>query len=232
LISLLIRYPVLVLGFILAVSAAGVDLSSFGLMAGALGVGIGFGMQNIIGNFVSGVILTFERPIQVGDTIAVGSLLGNVSEIGVRSSKVKTFDGAEVIVPNSDLISKEVINWTLSDRRRKMKVEIKVGFSSNPHDVAAILRRTAAEHPATLEDPPPKVLFQGYSESGLDFQLQFWVQFEQGLGTRSEVLLKIYDALGEAGIKPPIPRREVTMKDGEDSPEFTPENEYLASEGD
>jgi len=232
LISLLIRYPILVLGFILAVSAAGVDLSSFGLMAGALGVGIGFGMQNIIANFVSGIILTFERPIQVGDTIAVGPLLGNVTDIGVRSSKVKTFDGAEVIVPNSDLISKEVINWTLSDRRRKMKVQIKVGFASNPHEVVEILLRTATEHPATLEDPPGKVLFQGYSESGLDFQLQFWVQFEKGLVARSEVLLKIYDALGKAGIKPPIPRREVTMKNRDEMSESDPESELPAAEVD
>lgn len=229
LISLLIRYPILVLGFILAVSAAGIDLSSFGLMAGALGVGIGFGMQNIIANFVSGIILTFERPIQVGDTIAVGPLLGNVTDIGVRSSKVKTFDGAEVIVPNSDLISKEVINWTLSDRRRKMKVQIKVGFASNPHEVVEILLRTAREHPATLEDPPGKVLFQGYSESGLDFQLQFWVQFEKGLVARSDVLLNIYDALGVAGIKPPIPRREVTMKNRDEMSESDPESELPAS---
>jgi hypothetical protein len=123
-ISMIIRYTIVGVGIFLAISSLGVDLSTFGLLAGTLGVGLGFGLQNVIANFVSGLILTFERPIQVGDKIEVGEVLGNVKQIGVRSSTVRTFDGSEVIVPNADLNSNQVVNWTLTDRKQRMKLAV------------------------------------------------------------------------------------------------------------
>ena len=121
-ISVMVRYTLITVGLLLAVSAAGMPLDSLTILFGAFGVGIGFGLQNIFNNLVSGLILLFERPIQIGDTIEVGQLMGNVKSIGIRSSNVRTFDGAEVIVPNGQLISNEVVNWTLSDQTRRIEV--------------------------------------------------------------------------------------------------------------
>ena len=131
-ISTLTRYVVLFLGFLLAIAATGIDLDRIALLAGALGVGIGFGLQNVVNNFVSGLILLFERPVQLGDTVQLGDLWGEVRRIGIRSSLVRTFDGAEVIVPNGDLISQQVTNWTLSDRNRRVEVKVGVAYGSSP----------------------------------------------------------------------------------------------------
>ncbi len=144
-ISMLTRYIIVAFGVYIALAAAGVDLGQFGLIAGALGVGIGFGLQNVVYNFISGLIISFERPIHVGDTIEVGTLMGNVTEIGVRSSKLKTFDGSEVIVPNGNLISKEVINWTLSDQRRRLMIKIRTDYNAEPQKVLKIIREASQE---------------------------------------------------------------------------------------
>ena len=172
-ISMIIRYSIVGVGIFLAISSLGVDLGTFGLLAGTLGVGIGFGLQNVIANFVSGLILTFERPIQVGDKIEVGDVLGNVKQIGVRSSTVKTFDGSEVIVPNADLISNKVINWTLTDTRQRMKLPVKVAFESDPDQVLEILLKVVREHPAVLDDPEPIATFNGFGDYFLDFTLYY-----------------------------------------------------------
>ncbi|NOR65626.1 MAG: mechanosensitive ion channel, partial [Candidatus Scalindua sp.] len=142
-ISMLVRYAIIGIGLFLAISAIGIDLSRFGLLAGAMGVGLGFGLRNIIENFVSGLILIFERPIQVGDTIAVGDVFGNVLRIGVRSSTVKTFDGSEVIVPNANLISNQVSNWTMSDQRRRIQLSVKVALGNDPHQTLELLLKAA-----------------------------------------------------------------------------------------
>ncbi|MDJ0847668.1 MAG: mechanosensitive ion channel, partial [Myxococcota bacterium] len=154
-----VHYVLLIGGFLFAVAAAGMDLSRVTLLAGAFGVGIGFGLQNVVNNFVSGMILLFERPIQVGDTIEVGGLLGDVRRIGPRSSTVRTFDGAEVIVPNGMLISDQVINWTLSDRRRRIRVGVGVKYGTDPERVLAILREVAEENEIVLDDPAPLCIF-------------------------------------------------------------------------
>ena len=137
----------------------GIDLGKFGLLAGAIGVGLGFGLQNIIENFISGIILAFERPIQVGDTIEVDAVFGSVQQIGVRSSTIKTFDGSEVVVPNGSLISNKVTNWTLSDFKRRAKLPVKVAFGSDPHQVIKVLHKVAEEHPDVLGTPAPLATF-------------------------------------------------------------------------
>ena len=207
------RYAILVAGIFLAFSAAGISLSRFTLLAGALGVGLGFGLQNIVSNFVAGLILLFERPIQVGDVVDVGSLVGTVSRIGMRSSTVRTAEGAEVIVPNGDLISKSFINWTLSDRRRRVEVRVGVAYGTDPEKVIALLLEAASDHPEALADPPPAAYFVGFGDSSLDFVLQVWAaRFEQALALQSAVRRAVNRVLTEAAIEIPFPQRDVNLK--------------------
>ena len=207
------RYTIITLGVFLAITAAGLPLGSLGILIGAFGVGIGFGLQNIFNNLVSGLILLFERPIQIGDTIEVGTLIGNVKSIGIRSSNVRTFDGAEVIVPNGQLISKEVINWTLSDHQRRIEIIAGVAYGSDPHKVKEIFMQCLAKHPDIIESPEPNVYFNDLGESSLDFRLLFCTsKIGEWLRIRSEVVFMVHDALNENGITIPFPQRDLHIK--------------------
>jgi len=211
--SMLVNYFILALGFFIAVSAAGLELSQFALIAGALGVGIGFGLQSIVNNFVSGLVLIFERPIQIGDTVQLGDLRGQVRRIGIRASVVRTFEGAEVIVPNGNLISSEVINWTLSDRTRRAEIPVGVRYGTDPKRVLEILVQAARNHEEVLEFPEPSALFRGFGESSLDFLLRFWTSgAENWLVVSSDVTVAINDALKEAGIEIPFPQRDLHLR--------------------
>ncbi len=212
-ISMLVHYTLVALGVVVAVAAAGIPMSQFAIVAGALGVGIGFGLQNVVNNFVSGLILLFERPIKVGDTVEVGQLLGDVRRIGIRSSTVRTFDGAEVIVPNGNLISNEVVNWTLSDQLRRIEIPVGVAYGTDPQKVLDILVGVAREHEDALKYPEPFALFQGFGESSLDFLLRFWTaNFDEWVQTRSEVTVRVNAALREAGIEIPFPQRDLHVR--------------------
>ena len=212
-VSTTVRYAVLVGGVLLAFSAADISLSRVTLLAGALGVGLGFGLQNLVSNFISGLILLFERPIEVGDVVDVGSLLGEVRRIGMRSSTIRTAEGAEVVVPNSDLISKSVINWTLSDRRRRIEIKVGVAYGSDPEKIIGLLLEAAADHPEALDDPPPAAFFMGFGESSLDFVLHVWAsRFEQGLALQSALRRAVHRVLGEAGIEIPFPQRDLNLR--------------------
>jgi len=213
-ISTTVHYSILLGGFLLAVAAAGMDLSRLTLLAGAFGVGIGFGLQNIVNNFVSGLILLFERPIQVGDTIeVVGGLTGDVRRIGPRSSTVRTFDGAEVIVPNAMLVSDQVTNWTLSDRRRRIKVGVGVKYGTDPERVLELLREVATENETVLEDPKPMPIFLGFGDSSLDFELRCWIpRYEEGFGMTTALLTAINAKLRDDGIEIPFPQRDLHLR--------------------
>jgi small-conductance mechanosensitive channel len=212
-VSYVLHYGILLLGFLLAVAAAGVQLSQFALLAGAFGVGIGFGLQNVVNNFISGLILLFERPVQVGDTIQVTSLFGEVKRIGIRSSTVRTWEGAEVIVPNGDLISQQVINWTLSDRDRRVDVKVGVAYGTDPERVIALLKEVAGTHPDLLKTPEPVVLFLGFGDSSLDFELRAWTnRSERFIRIRSEVTVLVNRAIVDTGIEIPFPQRDLHLK--------------------
>jgi small-conductance mechanosensitive channel len=211
-ISMIVGYFIVAVGIYIAISAAGVDLSEFGLVAGALGVGIGFGLQNIVFNFISGLVLAFERPVQVGDTVEVGTLLGSIKSIGVRSSTIKTYDGSEVIVPNGNLISNEVVNWTLSDRKRRRMIPVSVAYGSDPREVLALIYKAAEDHPEVLKKPAPWALFDGFGESSLNFSIYFWVSYDRGLSIQSEIAMAIYDALAIAQINIPFPQQDLHIK--------------------
>jgi potassium-dependent mechanosensitive channel len=212
-VSMLVNYLVLGIAFVLAVAAAGIQLDRFALIVGALSVGIGFGLQNIVNNFVSGLILAFERPVQSGDTVQFSSMFGRVTRIGVRSSTVRTFDGAEVIVPNANLISNEVTNWTLSDMRRRMEILVGVAYGSNPRKVMELLHNVARADERLLENPGPSVLFLGFGDSSLDFSLRAWTDdFDNFITIKSDLTVAVHDAICAAGIEIPFPQRDLHLR--------------------
>ena len=203
--SSVLHYAILLVGFWLAIAAMGVDLTKVTILAGAFGVGIGFGLQNVVNNFVSGLILLFERPIHVGDIIQMGDVSGGVQRIGIRSSTIRTGEGAEVIVPNAQLIAERVANWTLSDRLRRVDIPVGVAYGTAPEEVLKILETVARQHPMVLEEPPFVALFRGFGESALNFELQAWTdRFERAGVTRSELGLAVYAALTAAGVRTPF----------------------------
>ncbi len=209
-VSLLLRIFIIGIGLYMALSAAGLDVSKLGFMFGALGVGIGFGLQNVVLNFVAGLILAFERPINLGDAIQVDQELGVVTNIGVRSSNIKSYSGYEAIIPNGDLISKKVINYTLSDRNRRSEIIMKTAPNADPEKVINLLTEMANEHPKTLNYPMPNTYFKGYDSDGnLSFTLLYWTSFSDTIRTDSEINLKIFAKLKEEGIQAPVPARRI-----------------------
>ncbi|MDH4092584.1 MAG: mechanosensitive ion channel [Cyclobacteriaceae bacterium] len=202
------KYFVIVLGFFLAVASTGFDLTKMSILAGALGVGVGFGLQNLVSNFVSGMILIFERPILVGDIIEAEGKEGTVSEIGIRSSKMITYAGAEVIIPNASLISNSISNWTLTNRRRRFFIEVRTHGNANPAEVVEVLQHLAASHAKVIKDPAPFVVFEGQQEQTLLFKLYYW-QDGEILITRGELNVQIYNALRALGVELSIPMIEI-----------------------
>jgi potassium-dependent mechanosensitive channel len=195
-ISKMINYIVLLIGFFVAVSALGYDLTKFTILAGAFGVGLGFGLQNIFNNFVSGLILLFERPVKVGDVVQMGDTTGTVGHIGIRASVIRTADSAEIIVPNGNLISNAVTNWTLSNRQRGMEIKIAVGPSTKPSDVLDLLKKTAAAQNMIITNPPPEAFLTDFSADEFHYELHAWTDAaERWVEIRSNLVVAIYEAL-------------------------------------
>lgn len=218
-ISSVVHYLVLIGGFFIAIAAVGFELSRFAIVAGAIGIGLGFGLQNIINNFVSGLILLFERPVKVGDTIQIGDHTGALKSIGLRASVLRKTDGADVIVPNSQLISDRVINWTLSDDKRRIDIPVGVAYGTDPRTVLKLLGDLAIGREPILVDPAPRALFVGFGESSLKFELRYWVlNTDAWVALRSEMVTEVFDALTEAGIE--FPQNDLVIK-GFDPEPFT-----------
>ncbi|MEQ9068044.1 MAG: mechanosensitive ion channel, partial [Gimesia chilikensis] len=192
-------------------------ITKLAVIAGGLGVGIGFGLQNVVNNFVSGLILLFERPIDVGDTIDLTDTSGIMKRIGIRASIIRTFDGAEVIVPNGMLISDRVINWTLSDRRRRITMSVGVEYGTPAQRVIDLLVEVAQANPKVLSDPAPHAFFDNFGDSSLDFKLRAWINVSDGsfsnthLAMRSELAVAIQQALEDAKIGVPFPQRDLHL---------------------
>ena len=213
-VSTLLHYLILFVGFLLGVAALGLDLNKFTVLGGALGVGIGFGLQGVVNNFVCGLIVLFERPVRVGDSVQVGDVWGDVRRIGIRATTLRTYEGAEVLIPNSMLVSERVTNWTLSDRARRADVRVGVAYGTAPERVLELLREVAraAQHAAT--SPAPLAIFVGFGDSALNFELRVWTdRSENWLQLRSDLSVAVYAALREAGIEIPFPQREVRLRD-------------------
>jgi potassium-dependent mechanosensitive channel len=211
-IIMLVRIALITIGFLLAAAVAGMQLSSLTIIIGAFSVGIGFGLQNIFNNLVSGLILAFERPIKEGDTVEVNNLLGVVMRIGIRSSVVRTYDGAEVIVPNGSLISNDLINWTLSDAQRRVDIRLGVAYGTDPEKVLKILINAAMEHPHAIKEPAPRAFFLGFGDSSLDFRVLAWTDLDHRLEMESDIKVAINKAIKEAGIEIPFPQTDLHIR--------------------
>lgn len=200
-VSTVLHYIVLLLGFVIALGLIGFNLSNLTILAGAFSVGLGFGLQNIVNNFVSGIILLFERPLKVGDLIQMDSIEGIVERIGIRASIVRTPSGAEIIVPNGKLISDPFTNWTLSDSHRRIVIPIVVPAAADTARVSDLLRNTAAAQPMILKEPPPQVLLTNPGGGSLNFELSVWTdQAAQWSRIRSELSLAVRQALAAQSI--------------------------------
>ena len=209
----LLHYIIFTIGFFVAVSMAGLDLQKFTIIAGALGVGIGFGLQNIVNNFVSGLILLFERPVKVGDTINIDDQWGTITRIGMRSTVFETLDRSEIIVPNSDLISQKVTNWTFTSNISRIVLTVGVAYGSSLDKVLEILMRVAKEHPEVLNEPETSAIFTGFGESSIDFELRVWISdIGKRLKVKSELGQAVDRYFREEGITIPFPQRDLHLR--------------------
>ncbi len=211
------KYLFILIGLVVIVQSIGIDLSTLTVALGALGVGIGFGLQNVTNNFVSGIIILFERPIKVGDTIEVGDLFGNVAKISMRATTVLTNNNISVIVPNSEFISQRVINWSHNDRNVRFHVPVGVSYKEDPEKVKEILLDIASANPDVLKKPEPDVIFEGFGDSSLNFILRVWTtkQIRTPRVLRSNLYYEIFRRFRESGIEIPFPQRDIHLKNTE-----------------
>jgi small-conductance mechanosensitive channel len=211
----IVHYVIVVIGFVFAVAALGIDLNRLTIVAGALGIGVGIGLQSVVANCVSGLILLLERRLHVGDAVQLGALEGRIREIGIRASTIRTWDGAEVIVPNAALTSERVTNWTLSDTLRRVTLPVGVAYSADPGHVLGILRSVASAHPKAVSDPAPLALCTGFGDSALKFELQVFTRVDDAPSLLSDLAIAVHAALSVAKIAIPFPRHDVHVLNGE-----------------
>jgi small-conductance mechanosensitive channel len=219
------QYLVVVIGFLVGLPTVGINLSALSFIAGAVGVGVGFGLQNITNNFISGIIILFERPIKIGDRIEVGEVTGDVVHIAARSTTVRTNDNIAIIIPNSSFISSNVINWSHGDSKVRFRVPVSVAYHSDVRLVERLLLEVAKENENVLEDPPPRVIFKEFGDSALKFELRVWstrLLHRRGVLV-SQLNFAIFEKFREHQIEVPYPQRDLhfkldadTMKTAED----------------
>ncbi|WP_319549873.1 mechanosensitive ion channel domain-containing protein [Desulfogranum marinum] len=212
-ITRLVHYSIIVIGFLVLLKLLGFELGDIAIIGGALGVGIGFGLKEIVNNFVSGLILLFERPVKVGDIIVVGQDMGEVTALGLRATTVQTFDNAEIVIPNAELIIGSVTNWTLAEKRVRVKIPIGVAYGTDISIVLKILLSCADSNPTVLTMPPPRALFLAFGDSSLNFELRVWISdFSDHLTVRSELNQDIEAEFEMAGVVIPFPQRDLHLK--------------------
>ncbi len=210
----LLRYTVLFLGGIVIVQSTGLDLTALNVLAGAIGVGIGFGLQNVANNFISGIIILLERPIKEGDRVEVDNIDGRVAAIGARATTVITNDNITVIVPNSRFIAEPVVNWTQNDPRVRFKIPVGVAYGSDLRQVERLLLEVAAENPDVLDDPAPVVRLMSFGDSAVEFELRVWcttLVHKRGK-LISDLNFAIYEKFQQHGIEIPFPQRVVHVR--------------------
>lgn len=231
-ITRLLSYTIYVLAAFAALSALGITFDKIAIVAGALSVGVGFGLQNIVNNFVSGIILLFEKTLRVGDFVELDNgTVGEVRAIKIRSTLIRTLSNEDILVPNSQFVSSQVTNWTLDDDYRRMAVEFGVAYGTDPHKLMEAVSEAAAKHPDSVkdEDKQPGVIFTGFGDSSLNFKLVVWVQGDlvkrPGLAI-SNFLLLIHDVLKENDIEVPFPQRDIHIRSGLEPFEAMPIHSY------
>lgn len=215
LIAKLIRFFLIALAIMVAVSSVGIDISALALFSGAVGVGIGFGLQKIVSNLVSGVILLADKSIKPGDVISVGDSFGWVVTMGARYTSVNTRDGREILIPNEDLVTRQVVNWSYSNEQVRLEVSFGVSYGSDPHVVRRLAMEAAGNIPRILKDPEPICHLVAFGDSSLDFSLRFWISDPtEGLSNvRGAVMLALWDAFKQEGIEIPFPQRDLHVRE-------------------
>ncbi|MGM0381658.1 MAG: mechanosensitive ion channel family protein [bacterium] len=212
----IIHYVALIVGFLVAFETVGIDLSSLAIMFGFLGVGIGFGLQNIVANFISGLILLIERPIKVGDMVTVGDEVGMVQGIKLRYTEVNTRDNVDIIIPNSSFVEQNVINWSHGEDKVRLRIPIGVAYGVDAEEVKEILLDVVGEHPDLLPEPEPQVFFMEFGDSALNFEVRCWVPTpELRFRVKSELNYRIYEALNENDIEIPFPQQDLHLRSSE-----------------
>lgn len=215
-IATMVRYVAVIVGSFMIIQSAGIDLSALMVVAGGLGVGLGFGLQNVIANFTSGLIILFERPIKVGDRIDVGGVTGDVTNISLRATTVRTNDNISILIPNAEFTDSKVTNWTYSDRDIRIKVPVGVAYASDAEKVRQVLLDVARGHQGVLAEPGPDVLFQEYGDSSLNFVLMVWTRdyITRPAMLRSTLNFAIQKAFRENNIEIPFPQRDLHIRSG------------------
>lgn len=207
-------YFLLIIFTFTSLSIAQIPLSSFAVVGGALAIGFGFGSQNIIKNFISGIILMAEQPIRVGDIISVEQTEGKILKIGARSTHIKTFDNVDILVPNSYLLENNVVNWTLSDQDIRTRINVGVAYGEDTKSVESLLKQAADENEMVMKNKPIMVFFTEFGDNSLNFELQFWCKMPRPSAKRlveSDIRHAIYKIFSEAGIVISFPQRDIHL---------------------
>ena len=215
LIGKIMRIVLIVIAILVAMSSLGIDLTAFTVLSGAIGVGLGFGLQKVVSNFISGIIILLDQSIKPGDTISLGETFGWIRELRARFVSVVTRDGREFLIPNEDFITREVINWSFSDQYVRLDIPFGVSYDSDPHEVSRLaIEAASGVERVESQFNPPVCWITGFGDSSLDFLLRFWIRDpQQGLtNIRGKVLLNLWDTFKEHGVNIPFPHREVIMK--------------------
>ncbi len=216
----IVRYLMLFIGLLVILQTVGIDLTALSILTGAVGLGIGFGLQNIASNFISGIIILFERPVRIGDRIAVGDVEGDVVRIGARSTTVLTNDNIDIIIPNSKLITENVVNWTHSERKVRFRIPVSVAYTTDIRKVEQALLEAAKDVYEVLETPAPAVRFISFGENGLEFELRAWTTTlvqRRGKFT-SAINFAIYDKFKDHEIEVPYPQRDIHIRQNGSGP--------------
>jgi len=215
-IATLIKYIIIVLGMIIILQSTGIDFSSLAILFGALGVGIGFGLQNITNNYLSGIFILIEKPIKIGDRIEVGNTAGNVVNISARATTVVTNDDITIIVPNSEFVSQKVINWSHNHRMVRFNFPIYVAKHEDPEIVKKYLLEVAHENNSVLKEPKPDILFDDFEESSLKFNMRIWTTeyIDRPNVIKSQLYYAATKKFREKGIEIPLPQRDLHLKSG------------------
>ena len=208
-----VRLFLYTLAGMLALNAAGIDLTTLAVFSGALGVGIGFGLKSIVSNFISGFILLFDRSIRPGDVIHIGDRFGWVKSLRARYVVIRDRDGVEVLIPNENLITSEVTNWSYSDRRVRLKLPVQISYSDEPEEAMGLLLQAAEGHGRLLREPPPQARLIGFGDNGIDLELRVWIRDpESGVGNiRSDINLSIWRLFKQHCVTIPFPQRDVYL---------------------
>ena len=219
LLTKLSKFLIFTSAVLFTLSAVGVDLSAFAFLGGAIGVGLGFGLQKIVSNFISGIIILSDKSIKPGDVVEIGSVYGWVKKLDTRFVSVVTRSGKEYLIPNEDFITKEVINWSYSDELVRVSAEVGVSYSSDLRLVEKLILKAAEEKRRILSSPEPNCLLMGFGDSSVNFELRFWISDPRNgiQNIRSEILFSIWDNFEEHGIEIPFPQRDYHLKSVSDS---------------